>query len=144
MRHRPARNESGAATVELTLLVPALVIFLGLLVAGGRLWFARTAVVEAAQSSARAASLARTAQQANADGQAAAAASLSTAGLACMDKSVALDTAAFAVPVGTPATVTSTINCQVPFSDILLPGMPGSIRLTGRASSALDTYRSRS
>ena len=136
-------NDRGAATVEITLLVPALVIFLGLLIAGGRLWFARTAVIEAAHASARAASLARTAAQANADGQAAAAASLSTAGLVCRNRSVVIGVAAFGVPVGTPATVTARINCQVPFSDIALPGMPGSIPLVGQGSAALDTYRSR-
>jgi Flp pilus assembly protein TadG len=136
--------ERGAATVEITLLVPALVIFLGLLLAGGRLWFARTAVIEAAHASARAASLARTATQASADGQSAATASLSTAGLVCMDRSVAIGAAAFGVPVGTPATVTARISCRVPFSDIVLPGMPGSIPLVGHGSSALDTYRSRS
>jgi Flp pilus assembly protein TadG len=129
--------------VEITLLVPALVIFLGLLIAGGRLWFARTAVTEAAHASARAASLARTAAQANTDGQSAAAASLATVGLICVDRSIAIGAGAFSVPAGTPATVTSTINCRVPFSDIMLPGMPGSIRLVGQGSAALDTYRGR-
>ena len=56
-----ARNQRGAATVELTLLVPALLLVVGLLVAGGRLWFARTTVNEAAQTAARAASLSRSA-----------------------------------------------------------------------------------
>ena len=142
-RRRRATNERGAATVEITLLVPALVIFLGLLIAGGRLWFARTAVMEAAHTSARAASLARTAAQASADGQSAAAASLSTAGLVCMDRSVVIGAAAFSVPVGTPATVTARISCRVPFSDVVLPGMPGSIPLVGHGDSALDIYRGR-
>ena len=53
------RDQRGAAAVELTLLVPALLLTLGLLVAGGRPWFARTTVNEAAQTAARAASLAR-------------------------------------------------------------------------------------
>ena len=145
MRHPgPHFNERGAAAVEITLLVPVLVIFLGLLIAGGRLWFARTAVIEAAHTSARAASLARTAAQATADGQSAATASLSTAGLVCVDRSVVIGTAAYRVPVGTPATVTSTISCGVLFSDILLPGMPGSIALSGQGAAALDTYRGRS
>jgi Flp pilus assembly protein TadG len=140
----PHFNERGAATVEITLLVPALVIFLGLLIAGGRLWFARTAVIEAAHTSARAASLARTAALATAEGHSAASASLSTAGLVCADRSVAIGAGAFSVPVGTPATVTSTISCRVLFSDILLPGMPGSIALSGQGAAALDTYRGRS
>ncbi len=52
----PACDQRGAAAVELALLVPALLLVLGLLVAGGRLWFARTTVNEAAQTAARAAS----------------------------------------------------------------------------------------
>jgi hypothetical protein len=31
----------------------------------------------------------------------------------------------------------------VTFSDVVLPGMPGSISVTASGSSALDTYRSR-
>jgi Flp pilus assembly protein TadG len=144
IRTRLRRDERGAAAVELTLMIPALVLVLGLLVAGGRLWFARTTVVEAAQTAARAASLARTAGQAYHDGQGAAAASLATAGLTCGDRAVVIGTGAFGVPAGTPATVTSVVECSVPFADILLPGMPGAIRLSSRGAAALDTYRSRS
>lgn len=142
-RHAFRRTERGSASVELVIVVPALVLTLGLLVGGGRLWFARATVAEAAQTSARSASLARSAEQATVDGPAAGRASLSTAGLTCADASVSIDTAAFAVPVGSPATVTSSVVCRVPFGDILLPGMPGSIVITADGSSALDTYRSR-
>jgi Flp pilus assembly protein TadG len=135
--------DRGSATVELTLVVPALVLVLGLLVAGGRIWFARTTVTEAAQSAARAASLARAAGPAAADGQDAGRASLSTAGLRCASSSVEVRTAAFAVPVGTPATVRATVRCTVPLADILLPGLPGSLTLDGQGAAALDTYRSR-
>ncbi|WP_375424464.1 TadE/TadG family type IV pilus assembly protein [uncultured Friedmanniella sp.] len=136
-------GERGSATIELTLLVPALVLVLGMLVAGGRLWFARTAVTEAAQSGARAASLARTSGAAATDGREAARASLATAGLRCDQTSVEIRTAGFAVPVGTPATVGSTVRCRVPLADIALPGLPGSVLLTGDGAAALDTYRSR-
>jgi Flp pilus assembly protein TadG len=142
--HRNSRKDQrGAAAVELTLLVPALLLVLGLLVAGGRLWFARTTVNEAAQTAARAASLARSAAAANTAGRDAGSQSLVTAGLRCRSTSVSVSTAAFAVPVGTPSTVTSTILCVVDFSDVFLPGWPGTILLTGRGSAALDTYRSR-
>jgi Flp pilus assembly protein TadG len=137
------RNQRGAAAVELTLLVPALLLMLGLLVAGGRLWFARTTVNEAAQTAARAASLARSTYAATAAGREAGARSLETAGLRCRSTSVSINTAAFGVPAGTPSTVTSTITCSVDFSDVMLPGWPGSMELTGRGSAALDTYRSR-
>jgi len=142
-RSKHLGGERGSAAVELALLVPALVLMLGLVVAGGRLWFARTTVNEAAQSAARAASLSRTATQASGDGAAAARASLSTAGLRCLDPAVSVDTRAFAVPVGQSATVTTRVTCQVPFADVLLPGLPGSIKLDSSGASALDTYRSR-
>ena len=142
--HRSAAaDQRGAAAVELTLLVSALLLVLGLLVVGGRLWFARTTVNEAAQTAARAASLARSSTAAIAAGREAGSQSLATAGLRCRSTSVSISTAAFAVPVGTPSTVTSTISCDVEFSDVFLPGWPGSIQLTGRGSAALDTYRSR-
>ncbi len=116
------RNQRGAAAVELTLLLPALLLMLGLLVAGGRLWFARTTVNEAAQTAARAGSLARSTYAATAAGREAGAQSLETAGLRCRSTSVSINTAAFGVPAGTPSTVTSTITCSVDFSDVILPG----------------------
>jgi Flp pilus assembly protein TadG len=143
LRRDAPQNEGGAAAVELTLLVPALLLVLGLLVVGGRLWFARTTVNEAAQTAARAASLARSAGAAGSAGREAGAQSLTTAGLHCRATSVLINTAAFGVPVGTPATVTSTVLCFVNFSDVFLPGWPGSMKLTGRGSAALDTYRAR-
>jgi Flp pilus assembly protein TadG len=142
-RSEVVRNQRGAAAVELTLLVPALLLMLGLVVAGGRLWFARTTVNEAAQTAARAASLARSTYAATTAGREAGAQSLATAGLRCRSTSVLINTAAFGVPAGTPSTVTSTITCNVDFSDVMLPGWPGSLQLTGRGSAALDTYRSR-
>ena len=129
--------------MELTLLVPALLLTLGLLVAGGRLWFARTTVNEAAQTAARAASLTRSADSGASAGREAGTQSLATAGLRCRSTSVLINTAAFGGPPGTPATVTSTISCILDFSDVLLPGWPGSLELTGRGSAALDTYRGR-
>lgn len=129
--------------VEIALLAPALVLVLGLLVAGGRLWFARTTVVEAASTSARAASLARGPGEALVVGGDAGRSSMTTAGLRCATASVRVSTAAFAVPVGTPATVTSDVTCSVPFADVLLPGLPGSIELAGHGAAALDTYRAR-
>ena len=137
------RDQRGSATVEITMLVPALLLILGLLVAGSRVWFARTTVNEAAHAAARAASLARAAGEAGAAGRSAGAQSLATGGLRCASTAVEVNTAAFAVPVGIPATVTATVRCRVGFTDLLLPGLPGSIDLQATGSSALDTYRSR-
>lgn len=138
------RDERGAASVELVIIVPALVLVLGLFIAGGRLWFARSTVVEAAQSAARAASLERSAGSAHRAGVSAAARVLATDGLTCAADSVSVDTAAFGVPVGTPATVHATVTCRVPFADLAIPGMPGSITVRSHGAAALDTYRARS
>lgn len=146
MRLRAAgrfRPDRGSVSVELSVLVPTLMLILGLLIAGGRIWFAKTTVNEAAQTAARAASLARSAEGAAVAGGAAGRQSMATEGLSCRDGSVSVNTAAFAVPVGTPATITSTIQCRVRLSDLVLPGLPGSIQLSGAGSAALDTYRSR-
>ncbi|MDN5762678.1 MAG: pilus assembly protein [Microlunatus sp.] len=140
----PRRDERGSASVELVIVVPVLVIMLGLLIAGGRLWFARATVVEASQSAARAASLERSAGTAASAGQAAAARVLRTEGLDCGGLDVSVDTSAFGVPVGTPATIRSTVRCTVRFADLSLPGMPGSITVESAGASALDTYRARS
>ena len=126
------------------IFVPALVLVLGLLVAGGRLWFARATVVEAAESAARAASLARGTGEARAAGHQAATRTLATDGLSCGADSVSVNTSAFGVPVGTPATVTASVTCQVSFADLALPGMPGSITVRSEGAAALDTYRARS
>lgn len=137
-------DERGAASVELVVIVPALVLVLGLLVAGGRLWFAHATVVEAAQSAARAASLERSAGSAHRAGVGAGARVLATDGLSCAASSVAVDTSAFSVPVGTPATVRASVVCRVPFADLAIPGMPGSITVRSLGAAALDTYRARS
>ena len=55
-----------------------------------------------------------------------------------------LDVGAFGVPAGTPATVRSTVTCRVPFADLAIPGMPGSITVRSAGGAALDTYRARS
>jgi Flp pilus assembly protein TadG len=140
----PAPDQRGAASVELVILVPVLVLMLAVLVAGGRLWFARASVVEASESAARAASLARSSGEARDAGRRAGSRILATDGLRCAGDSVSVDTGAFGVPVGTPATVTASVTCRVPFADLSLPGMPGSITVRSTGAAALDTYRARS
>ena len=140
---RTAFDHRGSATVEITMLIPALLIILGLLIIGGRIWFARTTVNEAANSAARAASLARSAAEAGTAGRTAAEQSLSTKGLRCASTAVEVNTAGFGVPVGTPATVTTSISCRVAYADLFLPRIPGGVDLTATGASALDTYRSR-
>jgi len=55
-----------------------------------------------------------------------------------------VDTAGFAVPVGTPATVSATVVCQVWLADLTpIPAMPGQVTIEATMQSPLDTYRGR-
>lgn len=129
--------------MELALLIPALMLMLGLTMAGGRVWFARSAVTDAAEASARAGSLARSAGEAGQAARLAGAQSLATAGLVCSASTVSVNVAAFAVPAGQPATIRTEVTCDLSFSDLFLPGAPGGMRLLAHGASSLDTYRAR-
>ncbi|WP_026928439.1 TadE/TadG family type IV pilus assembly protein [Granulicoccus phenolivorans] len=136
------RDERGRASVELTLTLPVLLLFLGLILVGGRIWLARGQVVDAAQSLATAASRA----DSEAAGRAAAnraLAMLREHGLSCVHPRLTLDLSGYRVPVGEPARVRATLTCSVPLADLAVPGVPGSTAVTASAESALDTHRRR-
>lgn len=141
-RHR-GRDERGSATIETLMLAPVMVLFFGLAVLGGRLAITQQAVQAAASDAARSASIARSVGAATSAAQAAGNAGLANQGLTCAPAHVNVDTSQFARPVGTPASVTVTISCRVPTSDLVLPGIPGTMVVEASQSSPLDTYRER-
>jgi len=135
-------SEEGSTVVEVVILAPALALFLGLIIAGGRLAVAHQAVEAAAAQAARAASIARTQDEALTAAQSAATSALGAQGLSCVASEVSIDVAGFATPAGTPASVGATVTCQVSLADTL-PGLPGSFAVTATVRSAVDTYRER-
>jgi hypothetical protein len=100
-------------------------------------------VQAAANDAARAASITRTQSQAAGAATTSATATLANQGLTCTHRRVAVDTSGFTLPPGTPATVTASVTCAVALSDLALPGVPGSTRVTATVRSPLDTYRER-
>ena len=136
-------SERGSATIEAVIIVPALMLFVALLIAAGRVQLAHQSVDAAAAEAARAASISRTAGEAQTRATVSGAQALANQGLRCASTSVTVDTAGFAVPVGTPATVSATINCVVALDDVALPGLPGTITVEATVRSPLDTYRGR-
>ena len=138
-----ADRERGSATLELTILTPALLLLLALVVLVGRVQVAASAVEHAAFSAARDASLARTPGAAQSAAIAASGRELAAQNIRCAASSVVIDTAGFTARVGQPATVTATLTCTVTMSDLAVPGIPGTRTLTGSATSSLDTWRSR-
>ena len=144
LRLRPlGRSDRGSEALEAAIGVPAFLLFIALIIAGGRLAIADQAVQAAAAEAARSASISRTQGQAHGSAVSGATSSLASQKLQCTTKSVSVDTSGFASPVGTPASVTATVTCVVNLSDVAVPGLPGTRTITATMSSPLDTYRER-
>ena len=140
---RSGGHDDGNAALELVVLAPVLLFLLGLVVAAGRTSIAQGAVDAAARDAARQASISLTPGAAQAAALSSAKAALGQDGLDC-DPQVLVSTTQFdTVPVGQPATVTATVSCQVPLSDLVVPGLPGSRTLRFTFTSPLDPFRER-
>ncbi|SCF29135.1 TadE-like protein [Micromonospora purpureochromogenes] len=128
----------------MAVVAPAILALFAGAVIGGRVNLARQALEAAAYDAARTASLARTPGEARTQAREAANTTLDAQGLSCTNLDITVSTAGFDVPVGQPATVTATLNCTATFSDVALPGMPGTVPIRASFTSPLDTYRGRS
>jgi uncharacterized protein (UPF0333 family) len=138
------RRDAGNAALELVILAPVIVLLIGMVVAAGRTSIAQGSVDAAARDAARQASIARSPAAALTAAQDSASATLAGESLDCTPaiQMPGLDQA-FATPVGQPASVTAIVQCTVSLSDLVVPGLPGSKRLTGRFTSPLDPFRGR-
>ncbi|MGW3149742.1 TadE/TadG family type IV pilus assembly protein [Streptomyces sp. NPDC001177] len=137
------RSDEGSAAIEAAIVLPALIMFLCLAIAGGRIVTSGAKIDSAAEDAAREASIHRTAAAAQSAAQSAAAESLDDQGIKCASTSVSINTGGLSVPVGQVGTVTVTVTCTVNLSDLLLPGVPGAKTLTSTATSVVDQYRQR-
>ncbi|MFB7749952.1 TadE family protein [Streptomyces sp. NPDC056121] len=140
-RLRSTPLDRGSAAIEAAIILPSLLVFLCLAIAGGRLVMSGSKVDAAAQDAAREASIHRTAAAAQEAARAAATASLADQGITCASSSVTINTAGLSVPIGQVATVSATVSCTVDLSDLLLPGAPGSRTMQSTATSVVDQYR---
>jgi Flp pilus assembly protein TadG len=139
-----ARGDSGASAIEAAILAPAVLAVLGFSIAVMRIEVASQAVDSAAHDAARAASISRSADDAQTNGYATAVASLRRQDLACRTPQVTVDVREFGRPLGQEASVHVTVVCRVPLHDLGVPGLPGTKTLTARFSSPIDQYRGRS
>lgn len=134
------RDESGSASVEAAIGVPAFALFVGLIIFGGRTAMTHQAVESAAADAARSASITRTSATAQHDAKAAAQASLANQNIGCLNTTVSVDTSGFQTRPGEPATVEVTVECRLDLSDLSIPGVPGSRIIRATMNSPLDTY----
>nr|WP_309484475.1 pilus assembly protein [Streptomyces himalayensis] len=142
-RVRKARMDAGSVAIEAAIIIPPLIMFVCLAIAGGRLVTSGAKIDAAAEDAAREASLHRTAGAAHNAAHEAADESLNDQGIRCASSSVTVDAGGLNVPVGQVGTVTVTVRCTVDLSDLLLPGVPGARTLTSTATSVVDRFRQR-
>jgi len=135
------RDERGSAALEAAVGLPAFVLFVGLIICGGRVATTHESLQSAAAEAARSASIARDARTAAVDARAAATTSVANQDIACHQIDVQVDTADFSKQPGQPGLVTVTVSCRVDLSDLSVPGVPGSRLLTATMSSPIDTWR---
>ena len=126
-------GERGSMSVEMIVLVPVLLLIVMIAVAGGRLVSAEGMVQAAARDAARAASIERSAG----DADAAARRSLAAADTANAQCSGGVDVGGF----GRGGTVTATVSCRVELSDLGLVFLPGATTVTARSTAPVDTWR---
>ncbi len=143
MKTPRVRSEGGSASIEAAMGVPAFALFVGLIILGGRTATTHEAVQSAAADAARSASIARSGPDATRQAEQAARASLTNQHLNCTAVTVNIDTGGFAAPVGRPASVTVTLTCRLDLSDLSVPGVPGSRRISATMTSPIDTWRER-
>jgi Flp pilus assembly protein TadG len=143
-------RDTGLASIELVILLPAFVLLTMLAAYLGRDNVAWTSVDAAAQDAARAASEQRTFDDAQTAATAAVKAALNAPGSPCVPNTATATVNKppdpFAAPVGKPSTVFVTVTCQVSLADLAFPGLPipGSQTVSSTFASPLDVYRFRS
>ena len=125
--------ERGSMSVEMIVLVPVLLLIVMIAVAGGRLVSAEGMVQAAARDAARAASIERSAGEADA----AARRSLAAADTANARCSGGVDVGGF----GRGGAVTATVSCRVELSDLGLVFLPGATTVTASSTAPVDTWR---
>lgn len=134
-RLRGTRGDSGP--LEMVILLPAVLLLFGLVVAFGRTTTAATNVEHAAAVGARAAVAAQTAGGGSARAETVVSQSLAGSGLAC--QSQATSVSGSFTPGGR---VTVTVTCVVAMGDVTQFGfIPGSRTLTASATEVIDRTR---
>jgi Flp pilus assembly protein TadG len=136
-------ERGGAPAVEAALLAVLLAAVIAFVMAGGRLVAAESAADQAARSAARIASIARDPATARRHAHDVAHSTLAAQHLTCTQLQVTVDTAGFATTLEQTGLVRATVACAVRWSDLALPGAPGTRTVTATFTSPIDRFRER-
>ena len=134
-------SDRGSSSIEAAIVVPAFILFVGLLIYAGRTAVARQGVEAVAYDAARSASIARTPAEAQTRAATAVDYALVAQGLRCASHDIDLDTSGLDKPVGQPGTVTATVSCTIDLGDLAVPGVPGQRTVSATMSAVVDAYR---
>lgn len=137
-----SRTQRGSAAVEATLIIPAVVLFAGLVAWLGWHVLVNQSVAAAANHAARAATMERDPAAARQSAATAAQRFLDDAGVECANPNIAVDAAALANPLGTSDEVQVSLSCSVS-SWLPLPGLPANAQFEATGSAPVDAYRGR-
>lgn len=137
------RRDRGDNTLELVIVAPVLLLAIGLMIVAGIIAQAHMKVQHAAAEAARAASLARTAMQAQPSAATAALDDLAAKGLTCTSVATSVDTSAFRTRPGVESMISATVSCTISFDILGIPGISGTRTVEHTESSPLDSYRER-
>lgn len=136
-------GDRGSVSLELAVLGPALLLLVSFAIWAGRTQIADNAVQEAARAAAREASIAVDAGTAVSRATAQAQATLAAQNLNCQSMNVHVDISGFTTPLGESGDVTVLIDCTLGMTDLLAPGLPGSVQVSASFTSPVDAYRER-
>lgn len=139
MRTHP-RDDRGSLAVELSIIMPLLLLLLALVYAYGRMAQANGTIEAGARDGARAASQARSLDEAKAAAEAAVEDSLGP-GAPCTlaDQTLRVNVRDNRFEPGYPVTIKA--SCVYPLGDLGLPGVPGTVTLTSSFTSPVDPNR---
>lgn len=137
------RTGRGASAVETAIVVPVVMLVIFAAIAGSRVGWARAQVADSAAAAARAASIPATRIEAEQDAYRVAESDLATVGLVCSSLGVSVDLGLDEVSLTAPRQVVTQVTCTVSFSDLVLPGLPGSVTISGEATQVVDRLRTR-
>lgn len=140
---RPGRShpDRGSVAVEAAILAPAVVVFVLLAIAAGRMQTAGGTVDAAARAAARTASITREPGAVDSAARAAADDVLRQDGVSCQQLRVDIERGTLGTPAGPVATIRVRVGCTIGLRDLVVPGLPGTKTLTGDFTSVVDRYR---
>ncbi|MEP1122625.1 MAG: TadE family protein [Ilumatobacter sp.] len=137
-RRRRCDDERGDSLVSFVLLMPILVVFLELIVLGGRVATTQADVNSAAREAARDASVAQGLDSAGSVIDDAVDRALAGKGFRCRNRTESFGDKTNFVADGRVEVV---VTCTVDLSDLGFLGTPGSIDVEARAVEPVDRYR---